>query len=77
VLGQRNLVAVRIYLIRFKVELDEVSGTETCRDGNIGFIAARSHENATEARIFVARVKVDPSTSKKDPIPGAEMSRPL
>jgi hypothetical protein len=48
--------------------------TETCRDGNIGCIAARSNENSTEARVSVPRVKVDPSASKKDLIPGTEIS---
>ena len=52
----------------------EVSGAETCRDGNSGCVAARRHENPTEARIIVACVQVDPSAFKKDLIPGAEIS---
>ena len=74
VIGQRNSVAVRLYLVRFNVESDEVSGTEACSDGNISCVAARSHENSAEPRVIVARVKVDPSASKKNLIPGAEIS---
>ena len=71
---QRNFIAVRVYLIRFNAEFDEVRGTETRRDGNIGCVAARSNENSTEARVSVPRVKVDPSAFKKNLIPGAEIS---
>jgi hypothetical protein len=74
VIWQRNSVAVRLYLVRFNVESDEVSGTEACSDGNISCVAARSHENSAEPRVIVARVKVDPSASKKNLIPGAEIS---
>jgi hypothetical protein len=77
VLGERNFVAVRVYLIRFNAEFDEVRGTETRRDGNIGCIAARSNENSSEARVIVPRVKVDPSAFKKNLIPGAEISGTL
>ena len=71
---QRNFVAISVDLIRFNVELDEVSGAETRRYRNISCVAARCHENSTEARVSVACVKVDPSASKKDLIPCAEIS---
>jgi hypothetical protein len=48
-MGQRNFVAVCVYLIRFNVELDEVSSTETRRDSNTGCVPGRSHQNSTEA----------------------------
>src|ERR1700733_6841935 len=70
---QRNFVALHVNLIRFNVEFDEVSGAETCCDGNIGCVAARSHQNSTEARVIVACVNVDPSAFKKNLIPGAEI----
>jgi hypothetical protein len=75
VLWQRNFVAVRIYLIRFNVELDEICGAETRCDGNIGCVSARGHENSTEARVIVPCIKVDPPSVKKNLIPGAEISR--
>ena len=71
---QRNFVAISLDLIRFNVELDEVCGAETRRYRNISRVAARCHENSTEARVSVACVKVDPSASKKDLIPCAEIS---
>ena len=74
---QRNFIAVRVYLIRFNAEFDEVRGPETRRDGNIGCVAARSNENSTEARVSVPRVKVDPSAFKKNLILGAEISGTL
>jgi hypothetical protein len=74
-MGQRNFVAVCVYLIRFNVELDEVSSTETRRDSNIGCVPARSHQNSTEARVIVPCIKVDPPAVKKNLIPGAEISR--
>jgi hypothetical protein len=33
---QQNFVAVHVYLHSINVEFDEVSGAETCCDGNIG-----------------------------------------
>jgi hypothetical protein len=71
---QRNFIAVRVYLIRFNVKPNEVSSTETCRDGNIGCVPARSHENSTETRVIVPCVKVDPPAVKKNLVPGAEIS---
>jgi hypothetical protein len=71
---QRNFIAVRVYLIRFNVKLNEVSSTETCRDSNIGCVAAGSHENSTETRVIVPCVKVDPPAVKKNLVPGAKIS---
>jgi hypothetical protein len=73
-LWQRNFIALRIYLIRFNVKLDQVSSAETCRDSNIGCVAACSHQNSTEARVIVPCIKVDPLAVKKNLIPGAEIS---
>jgi hypothetical protein len=55
----------------------EVSGAETCLDGNSGCGAARRHENPTEARIIVACVQVDPSACKKDLIQALKSLGPL
>ena len=46
VVRQRNLISIRVYLIRFNVELDEISGAKTCRNGHIGCVTARRHENS-------------------------------
>jgi hypothetical protein len=59
---------------RVDVEVGQVSGAEAGGEGDVGCVAAYSHEDSSEAAVIMASVEVNPFAVEEDLVPGAEVT---